>query len=125
MSRAPNAERAKQDESLCSALLTDSSRQICGVKKALPIVVRLQVLAGHLPWQSSGLEQVLGASHNSGMASNRDDMEEISQLATAMVAVVFAAVLLVSGLLFIDYRSSKSFGTPAVAAVTLRGEKTR
>ena len=45
MSRAPNAERAKQDESLCSALLTDSSRQICGVKKALPIVVRLQVLS--------------------------------------------------------------------------------
>ena len=58
------------------------------------------------------------------MASNRDDMEEISQLATAMVAVVFAAVLLVSGLLFIEYRS-KSFDTPAVAAVTLRGEKTR
>ena len=59
------------------------------------------------------------------MASNRDDIEELSQLATAMVAVVFAAVLLVSGLLFIEYRSSKSFDTPAVAAVTLRGEKTR
>jgi hypothetical protein len=52
-------------------------------------------------------------------------MEEISQLATAMVAVVFAAVLLVSGLLFIEYRSSKSFDPPAVAAVTLHGEKTR
>ena len=59
------------------------------------------------------------------MASNRDDMEEISQLATAMMAVVFAAVMLVSGLLFIDYRSSKSSDTPAVAAVTLQGEKTR
>ena len=59
------------------------------------------------------------------MASNRDDMEEISQLATAMVAVVFAAVLLVSGLLFIDYRSSKNSNTPAVAAVTLQGKKTR
>jgi hypothetical protein len=51
-------------------------------------------------------------------------MEEISQLATAMVAVVFAAVLLVSGLLFIEYRSSKA-STPAVAAVTLRGEINR
>lgn len=59
------------------------------------------------------------------MASNRDDMEEISQLATAMVAVVFAAVLLVSGLLFIEYRSSKSFDTPAVAGVTLQADRTR
>jgi hypothetical protein len=59
------------------------------------------------------------------MASNKDDMEEISQLATAMMAVVFAAVMLVSGQLFIEYRSSKSSNTPAVAAVTLQGEKTR
>ena len=59
------------------------------------------------------------------MASNKDDMEEISQLATAMMAVVFAAVMLVSGQLFIEYRSSKSSDRPAVAAVTLQGEKTR
>jgi uncharacterized membrane protein len=52
-------------------------------------------------------------------------MEEISQLATAMLAVVFAAMLFVGGQLFIESRSSKGFDTPAVAAVTLRGEKTR
>jgi hypothetical protein len=50
------------------------------------------------------------------MASKKDDMEETSQLATAMMAVVFAAVLLVIGQLFIEY-TSKSFDTPAVAAV--------
>jgi hypothetical protein len=42
-----------------------------------------------------------------------------------MMAVVFAAVMLVSGQLFIEYRSSKSSDRPAVAAVTLQGEKTR
>ena len=37
-------------------------------------------------------------------------MDEMSQLATAMMAVVFSAVLLVSGQLFIEYRNSpKSF----------------
>jgi len=47
-------------------------------------------------------------------------MDEMSQLTTAMLAVVFSAVLLVSGQLFIEYRSSKSFDAPAVAAVTVR-----
>ena len=59
---------------------------------------------------------MVDASHNSEMASNKDDMEEISQVATAMMAVVFAAVLLVIGQLFIEY-TSKSFDTPAIAAV--------
>ena len=47
-------------------------------------------------------------------------MDEMSQLATAMMAVVFSAVLLVSGQLLIEYRFSKSFDVPAVAAVTVR-----
>ena len=59
------------------------------------------------------------------MASYKDDMEENFQLATAMMALVFAAVLLVSGQLFIEYQSSKSFAPPAIAAATLRVEKIR
>ena len=47
-------------------------------------------------------------------------MDEMSQLTTAMLAVVFAAVLLVSGQLFIEYRSSKRFDMPAIAAETVR-----
>jgi hypothetical protein len=47
-------------------------------------------------------------------------MDEMSQLTTAMMAVVFSAVLLVSGQLFIEYRSSKRFDTPGLAAVTVR-----
>ena len=50
-------------------------------------------------------------------------MEEMSQLATAMMVVVLAAALLVSGQLFIEKRSLNSFDAPAVAAVTLGGGK--
>ena len=52
-------------------------------------------------------------------------MEEVSELATAMIVVVFAAVLLVIGQLFIENRSSKGLDTSAVPAVTLRVDKTR
>lgn len=48
-------------------------------------------------------------------------MEEMFQLATAMMVAVLAAVLLVSGQLFIEKRSLSCFDTPAVAAVTLGG----
>jgi hypothetical protein len=44
-------------------------------------------------------------------------MEGIFQMA---LVVVFAAVLLVTGQLFLEYRSSKIFDGPAVAAVTSR-----
>ena len=49
----------------------------------------------------------------------------MEELATAMMVVVFAAVLLVSGQLFTGHQSSKSFETSAAAPVTLRGGKTR
>jgi hypothetical protein len=49
-------------------------------------------------------------------------MEEMAQLATAMMVVVFAAVLLVAGQRFIEYRSLNSFDIPAVAVVIL-GER--
>jgi len=52
-------------------------------------------------------------------------MEEMAQLATAMMVVVFAAVLLVAGQRFIEYRSLNSFDTPAVAVVILGGGKIR
>ena len=55
-----------------------------------------------------------------GLRRRWDDMDEMSQLTTAMMAVVFAAVLIVSGQLFIEYRSSKRFDTPAIAAVKVR-----
>jgi hypothetical protein len=54
-----------------------------------------------------------------------EDMEEVSELATAIIVVVFAAVLLVIGQLFIENRSSKGLDTSAVPAVTLRVDKTR
>lgn len=47
-------------------------------------------------------------------------MKEMSQLTTAIVAVVFSGVLLLSGQLFIEYRSSKRFDTPALLGVTVR-----
>lgn len=46
-------------------------------------------------------------------------MEEMFQLATAVMVAVLAAVLLVSGQLFIEKRSLNCFDAPAVAAVTL------
>ena len=49
-------------------------------------------------------------------------MEEIFQLG---LVVVFAAVLLVTGQLFTEYRSSKIFDGPAAAAVTSSAVKTR
>ena len=52
-------------------------------------------------------------------------MEEVFELATAMLVVVFAAALLVSGQLFIENRSSKGLDASAVPAVTLRIDKTR
>ena len=52
-------------------------------------------------------------------------MEEVFELATAIMVVVFAAALLVSGRLFIENRSSKGLDTSAVPAVTLRVDKTQ
>jgi hypothetical protein len=49
-------------------------------------------------------------------------MEEISQM---VLVVVFAAVLLVSGQLFTEYRASKSVGGPTVATLTSNIAKTR
>jgi len=52
-------------------------------------------------------------------------MNELSQLATAMVAVVFAAVLLVWGQLFIEYRTAKNPVMPGLLAATVRVSGTR
>ena len=41
-------------------------------------------------------------------------MNESPQLASAMLALVFAAVMLVAGQLFIEYRSTNNAFTPAV-----------
>jgi hypothetical protein len=49
-------------------------------------------------------------------------MEEVFQLA---LVVVFAAVLLVSGQLFMEYRASQSFGGPVLATLNSGGVKTR
>ena len=54
-----------------------------------------------------------------------EEMEEVFELATAIMVVVFAAALLVSGRLFIENRSSKGLDTSAIPAVTLRVDKTR
>ena len=44
-------------------------------------------------------------------------MNEIPQLASAMLAVAFAAVMLVAGQLFIEYRSTKKALSPAVVKI--------
>ena len=54
-----------------------------------------------------------------------EDMEEVFELATAMLVVVFAAALLVSGQLFIENRSSKGLDMSAVTAVNVRVDKIR
>ena len=41
-------------------------------------------------------------------------MNEIPQLASAMLALAFAAVMLVAGQLFIEYRSTNNAFTPTV-----------
>jgi hypothetical protein len=50
-------------------------------------------------------------------------MNEIPQLASAMLALAFAAVMLVAGQLFIEYRSTNNTLKPALiksAAVSLQ-----
>ena len=44
-------------------------------------------------------------------------MNEIPQLASAMLAVAFAAVMLVAGQLFIEYRSTNNALKPAVVKI--------
>jgi hypothetical protein len=41
-------------------------------------------------------------------------MNEVPQLASAMLALAFAAVMLVAGQLFIEYRSTNNASAPAV-----------
>lgn len=45
-------------------------------------------------------------------------MDEIPQLASAMVAIAFAAVMLVAGQQFIEYRSAKHLLQPTVVKMT-------
>jgi hypothetical protein len=52
-------------------------------------------------------------------------MTELSQLANAMVTVVFAAVLLVGGQWFIEHRAAKNPLMPGLAAATARVAGTR
>jgi hypothetical protein len=44
-------------------------------------------------------------------------MDEIPQLASAMLALAFAAVMLVAGQLFIEYRSTNNAYAPAVIKI--------
>jgi len=46
-------------------------------------------------------------------------MSEVSQLASAMLVVVFAAVMLVAGQLYTESRESKSMRIPIVPAVQM------
>jgi hypothetical protein len=70
-----------------------------------------------------GTIEVLAVYAILGVERSVGTMEEDSELAIAMIVVVFAAVLLVTAQLFIEYRSSKSFDALAISAMTLRGEK--
>jgi hypothetical protein len=44
-------------------------------------------------------------------------MNELSQLATALVAIIFAATLLATGHLFTQYRSARNPAVPPLATV--------
>jgi hypothetical protein len=46
-------------------------------------------------------------------------MNEVPQLATAMLTLAFAAVMLVAGQQFIEYRSKNSAFTPAVVKIAV------
>jgi hypothetical protein len=45
-------------------------------------------------------------------------MNELPQLASAMLALAFAAVMLITGQLFIEYRSTKNTFKPAIVRMT-------
>ena len=67
-------------------------------------------------WRNGDVSDLVARSELRG-GTKLDEMEGIFQMA---LVVVFAAVLLVTGQLFLEYRSSKIFDGPAVAAVTSR-----
>ncbi|MBR0713700.1 hypothetical protein [Bradyrhizobium liaoningense] len=46
-------------------------------------------------------------------------MNDASQLATAMIALTFTAVLLITGQWFVDYRLQREARTPLTAITTL------
>jgi hypothetical protein len=50
-------------------------------------------------------------------------MNEIHQLATAMLAIVFAAVMLVAGRLFIEKRSARLPAAPAALTASVPWDK--
>jgi hypothetical protein len=47
-------------------------------------------------------------------------MKEVPQLASAMLALAFAAVMLVAGQLFIEYRSTANAFEPAVVKIAAK-----
>jgi hypothetical protein len=53
----------------------------------------------------------------------RPKMNEVPQLATAMLAIAFAAVMLVAGQLFIEKRSDRLRAAPAVLTASVPGDK--
>jgi hypothetical protein len=53
------------------------------------------------------------------MALRDDVMNDASQLATAMVAVAFTAMLLITGQWFVDYRTQRLALEPATVIASL------
>jgi hypothetical protein len=50
-------------------------------------------------------------------------MNEVPQLATAMLAIAFAAVMLVAGQLYIEKKSSQLPAAPAALTAQVQGDK--
>ena len=50
-------------------------------------------------------------------------MNEVHQLATGMLAIAFAAVMLVAGQLFIEKRSAKLPAAPAALTASVPGDR--
>jgi hypothetical protein len=56
-------------------------------------------------------------------AEAQPKMDEVPQFATAMLAIVFAAVTLVAGQLFIEKRSARLLAAPAALTARVPGDK--
>ena len=56
-------------------------------------------------------------------AEAQPKMNEVPQLATAMLAIAFAAVMLVAGQLYIEKRSAELPAAPAVLTAQVQGDK--
>jgi hypothetical protein len=87
--------------------------QTIALAMALPVPTKLHLFPAD--WRNGGLSCLV--VYDRSFAEALGQMEDLFQMA---LVVVFAAVMLVTGQLFIEHRSSKLLDAPAVATVASR-----